>query len=148
MKNQLRTDKASGFTLIELMVVVATIGFLAAVGIPAYTDYVRRGKLPEATSAMSDYRIKMEQYFQDNRNYGSGSCATNAAAWNSFVPKAARNFTYSCTTNGPTYKITATGKDTSKGYEYTIDENGTEQTLEYKGVRMDKPCWLIKGNEC
>ncbi len=66
-----------GFTLIELMIIVAIVSILAAVALPAYGDYVRRGQLPEAFAGMSDLRVKMEQYYQDNRNYGTngGNCA-------------------------------------------------------------------------
>jgi type IV pilus assembly protein PilE len=73
------------------MITVAIVAILASVGYPAYTDYLRRGQLPEATAALSDYRVKMEQYFQDYKNYGTtngGDCANgaNAPAWNNFVP--------------------------------------------------------------
>ncbi len=64
-------QKAKGFTLIELMIVVAIIGILSMIGIPAYNDYVTRGKLVDATSKLADMRIQLEQYYQDNRNYGS-----------------------------------------------------------------------------
>src|SRR5690606_1858627 len=58
-----------GFTLIELMITVAIIAILAAVAVPSYQDYVRRGKVTEATATLAQFRIKMEQYFQDNQTY-------------------------------------------------------------------------------
>ena len=64
-----------GFTLIELMVTVAIIAVLAAIAVPNYRDYVTRGKLVEASAGLSDARVKMEQYFQDNRTY-PGGCVT------------------------------------------------------------------------
>ena len=67
-----------GFTLIELMIVVAIIGILAAVALPAYNDYVRRGKIANATSVLSMMRVQMEQYFQDNRTY-VGACVAAAS---------------------------------------------------------------------
>ncbi|HMG58235.1 MAG TPA: type IV pilin protein, partial [Burkholderiales bacterium] len=62
-------QRPTGFTLIELMVTVAIIAVLAAIAVPNYTDYVKRGKLQEATSNLLAMRTKMEQYFQDNRSY-------------------------------------------------------------------------------
>ncbi|MGH8742788.1 MAG: type IV pilin protein, partial [Burkholderiales bacterium] len=59
----------NGFTLIELMTVVAVLAILAVIAVPAYNDYVTRGKIPEATSNLADLRVKMEQWYQDNRNY-------------------------------------------------------------------------------
>src|SRR2546425_8114960 len=67
-------QRPTGFTLIELMVAVAIVAILAAVALPNYTDYVRRGKIQEATSALLAMRVKTEQYFQDNRQYPTGGC--------------------------------------------------------------------------
>ena len=142
-----------GFTLVELMVTVAIIGILAAVGVPAYTDYVRRGQMPEATSALSDYRIKMEQYFLDNRGYGATSCAdgANAPGWSNFQPNGARYFTYACALNANLgYVITATGSGgQAVGTVYTLAGDGSMATTQFKGQSVDgKACWLVKGDEC
>ncbi len=61
--------RAPGFTLIEVMVTVAIVAILASLALPSYTDYVRRGHIPEATSNLSASNAKMEQWFQDAKSY-------------------------------------------------------------------------------
>jgi type IV pilus assembly protein PilA len=55
-----------GFTLIELMIVVAIIGILAAVALPAYQDYTKRAKLSEVILAASACRTSITEVFQTN----------------------------------------------------------------------------------
>lgn len=148
-----RPRPQAGFTLIELMVTVAVIGILAAVAYPSYADYVRRGALPEAFGALGDYRVKMEQYFQDFRNYGTGgSCANDprAPAWKNFTPTGAKSFTYTCESTANGYTLTATGKSgtNAQGHVYTINESNVQQTTRFKGQSVTKSCWLVKGTEC
>src|SRR5437763_3189016 len=57
----------NGFTLLELMIVVAIVAVLASIALPNYSDYVKRGKIMEATTGLSDFRQRYEQYFLDTR---------------------------------------------------------------------------------
>jgi type IV pilus assembly protein PilE len=149
-------QRRRGFTLIEVMIVVAIIAILASVALPSYFDYVRRGQLPEAQGAMSDFRVKMEQYYQDNRNYGTAQCADNGpptwSAGNGTLNfSGAQFFTYTCalTAGGQGYTVTATGSGARAiGHVYTVDQNNTRGTTMYKGAVVAKACWLVKGTEC
>jgi type IV pilus assembly protein PilE len=144
---------AQGFTLIEVMITVAIVAILAAVALPAYFDYVRRGQLPEAFTNLADYRVKLEQYYQDNRNYGAAACADVAGApsWANFNPANAQYFGYGCTLSGggQGYTVTATGSaGRAVGHVYTIDSANVQSTTRFKNSVVAKNCWLIKGSEC
>ena len=141
-----------GFTLIELMIVVAIIGILAALAIPAYTDYVRRGKIPEATNGLSNIRLKLEQFYQDSApqtyvGLVDAACVPAIAGVGLFVTP--RYFTYTCAVTPTTYTITATGVAAvgMNGYIYTIDDTGAKTSTLYDGTTG--ACWLNKpGQTC
>ena len=69
----------SGFTLIEVMTAVAIVAVLAAIAVPPYRDYVMRGQIQEGTTFLSDGRVKMEQFFQDNRTYADVGTSSRLA---------------------------------------------------------------------
>ena len=154
-------QRATGFTLIELMVTVAIIAALAAIAVPNYTDYVKRGKLQEATSTLLAMRVKMEQYFQDNRFYAPpvGSPVLAPCTAGSSVPiPALKYFSITCTVPDAThYRIQADGTDsTLVGLRFTIDEGNVRATTVTSGSPMDQAgytpnanCWTIrKGGQC
>lgn len=152
-----RPTRSSGFTLIELMIVVAIVGILASVALPAYGDYIRRARLPEAFTNLSDLRVKMEQYYQDNRGYGNlggTTCANGAGAptWSNFDPPSAEYFTFTCVltsaTNNQGYTLTATGTRSVAGHVYQINHAGDKTTTQLKNVTVSKNCWASKESDC
>ena len=139
---------AKGFTLIELMIVVAVIAILAAIAIPAYGDYVIRGKLVDATANLANGRIKMEQFFQDNRAYDNSTGGTPPC------PAATKYFTYTCVPTPTTYVLTAAsnanqGMGAAGDYTFTINESNAKATTKFAGQAMAATCWLTKkGDSC
>jgi type IV pilus assembly protein PilE len=135
-----------GFTLVELMIVVAIVAILAAIAVPAYSDYVLRGKIQEATSALSDGATRMEQAFQDNRTYvGSAYCANIAT-----VNAALKSFQIGC--GAPTatnFTLTAAGvaAQGTGNFTYTISQDRSRSsTINYPGWGNGAtvPCWITK----
>lgn len=145
---------SKGFTLIELMIAVAIIGILAAVVVPSYTDYVRRSSLQEGFAALADQKIKLEQFYQSNRSYGTVGAGTpcgndGSTAHVSFASSA--NFSYSCTLPGDDdqqFLLTATGTGSAAGHVFTLNHDNVRATTVFKGAASVKQCWLVKGSEC
>ena len=134
----------TGFTLIELMIVVAIIGILAAFAVPAYADYVRRSKITEAISGLSDIRLKMEQYYQDNRGY-TGACTGTTLVTPALV--SASNFDFTCNPapDATTFKAVATGKNSMAGFIYTIDQANTKtSTITGAWTQSSLVCWVLR----
>jgi len=134
--------KLRGFTLIEIMITVAIIAILAAVGYPSYADFVRRGKITEAISGLSSVRVNMERWFQDNRTY-AGGCNANV------LPPATTNFSFACegTPDALTYVVAAQGLGSMAGFKYTVNQsNGKSTAALPAGWTTPNPngCWALK----
>ena len=85
----MNTRKQQGFTLIELMIVVAIIGILAAIALPAYQDYTARAQMSEAMSLASGARTAVTEYWQSTGgwpdNNAEAGLATAASIQGTYV---------------------------------------------------------------
>jgi type IV pilus assembly protein PilE len=134
--------KQLGFTLVELMIVVAIIGILAAIAVPSYNDYLIRSRIPDATANLATMRVQMEQYFQDNRQYA-------VAAPTCVNPPTSKYFTFSCAVpTTATYVLTATGTGPMAGFTYALNEqNAKTSTTAVSGWPSGTTaCWVTRKN--
>lgn len=140
---------ALGITLIELMVTLVIVGVLASIALPMYGEYVTRGRLVEAFSTLSAQRVRMEQFFQDQRTY-VGACVAGTVA----PPMTnTASFTFACNDlTATTYTLTATGQASVTGFTFTLDQNNTQRTTAVaSGWTAPSPntCWVRKkGGSC
>ena len=150
-----------GFTLIEVMITVVIIAAIAAIAIPNYTDYVTRSKFAEAVGHLADQRVKMEQYYMDNRRYSSDTGGATCGLGNTITVTNAKYFDYTCATSNAntvgaqSYTITATGKAAEglQGISFTVNQANTRTTtvaggsaMATKGYATPSPnnCWIKK----
>lgn len=139
-----------GFTLIELMIVVAIVAILATVALPSYQAYIRRGQLQEGFSQMSGFQLKMEQHYQDNRSYRDPEEPTQCPT--ALVTSlTSRYFTFACTLGAgqQSFALAATGKGSTAGYDYSIDQTNTRRTTRFAGVAQTTlNCWADRAATC
>jgi len=135
-----RQSHQRGFTLMEIMIVVAIIGLLAGLAFPSYMDYLRKSRRSDARSLLMQIVSKEEQYFMDNRTYTNDF--QNLGYPNSASVTSENNFyTVTFATFGNyAYKLTATpinqqASDTCT--TLTIDNNGTKEFT----PTTAKQCW-------
>ena len=79
--------KQSGFTLIELMVVVAIIGVLSAIAIPQYQNYVARAQVAEGFSLLASGKMAVSEYYNENGSFPTDNATARLGAANTIIGK-------------------------------------------------------------
>jgi len=135
--------RASGVTLVEVIITLVVLSILAAFAVNGYTSFVRRARAGEALEQLDRFRTRMEKAFQDNGNYGVGACAVA-------LPAGVDSVAYACALSSANQAFTATvtGSGSLTGYQFSINEQGLRRTLAFPGATVPADCWMVEKNRC
>ncbi|WP_448725273.1 type IV pilin protein [Pseudomonas farris] len=125
-----------GFTLIEIMIVIAIIGIVITIGYPSLTEYVKKGRRTEVAGLLSEQAQILERFYSKNNVYTN---ATGLSAGNDF-------YTITPTLTDQTFLLTATRKAGSsmasdKCGDFTLTNTGVRSMANATSGLTTKDCW-------
>ncbi len=135
-----------GFTLIELMIVVAVIGIIAAIAYPSYSGYVQKSRRTDAKAALTEAAHALEKYYTMNAKFtgatlGSGSTDT-------YKDKSPEGYYSLSLSIGNANSFTLTATPTSKGNQnsdthcaaFTLNNSGLKEATNSSNTKQ-ADCW-------
>jgi type IV pilus assembly protein PilE len=125
-----------GFTLIEIMIVIAIIGIVITIGYPSLTEYVKKGRRADAVGLLSDQAQILERFYSKNNVY---TAVTGLSAGNDY-------YTITPTITDQTFLVTAvrkagTSMATDKCGDFTITNTGVRSMVNATAGLATKDCW-------
>lgn len=125
-----------GFTLIEIMIVIAIIGIVLTISIPSYNEYVKKGRRAEVVSLLSEQAQSLERFYTKNSVYTG---ITGLSAGNDF-------YTLTPTISDQTFLLTAARKTgtamaTDKCGDFTLTNTGVRSMNNATTGLTTKDCW-------
>ncbi|MEO5695695.1 MAG: type IV pilin protein [Burkholderiaceae bacterium] len=121
--------RIAGFTLIEMMIVVAAIAILAAVALPSYREYIKKSRRAEAQSYLLTVAGRQQQFLVDTRGFSSATDPADIAPVPKNVDDAYTLKLEPLVGPPPTFTLTATPKpdqDSEKCGKLTINQAGAK----------------------
>ncbi|QIA05385.1 MULTISPECIES: type IV pilin protein [Pseudomonas] len=125
-----------GFTLIEIMIVIAIIGIMLTIGLPSYNEYVKKGRRADVVSTLSEQAQILERFYSKNNVYTG---VTGLSTGNDF-------YTITPTLTDQTFLLTATRKTgtamaTDKCGDFTLTNTGVRSMNNATTGLTTKDCW-------
>ncbi|MDK4613424.1 pilin [Kingella kingae] len=130
-----------GFTLIELMIVIAIIGILAAIALPAYQDYTKRSRVSEGLSLAGGAKSALTEYYASNNKWPASNAEAGIATDTAIKGNAVKSVTVTADGSGATGK----GKITVK-FNEKVKDNAT-LILEGTGNEAGAVQWTCTGGD-
>lgn len=125
-----------GFTLIEIMIVIAIIGIVITIGYPSLTEYMKKGRRAEIAGLLSEQAQILERYYSKNNRYTD---ATGLSGGNDF-------YTINLIPTDQSFILTAVRRSgssmaTDKCGDFTINNTGVRSMLNATAGLTTKDCW-------